>query len=186
LLRGAADESRRSSSAGAAPTSSTLPNPNQNNTPRPHVTVFGSIAIAAILLIGAVGLLWGRSTQSVAPVAASSTAPQNESVEVDVIVTPANASVEIDGRLVEIGKGIVKIKGIVGTMRRVRAFVGAYETRAEVVISLEGAIPARIHVAVPAPTPSASAPAPAPLAPTPTAPKNPKTQSIVAPLRDNR
>jgi hypothetical protein len=156
-LLGLADESRRSSSSGAAPTSSTLPNPNQNPTKkhRSMLTLFGGIAAALILLVGAVGLLWSRSTPSGAPSPASSVAQLKESVvEVDVSVTPINASVEVDGRLVETKKGIVKIKGVVGTVRHVRAFVGTNETHTEVVISLDGAVPSRINVATPVPSSS--------------------------------
>ncbi len=188
-LFGAEDERRRSSSSGAAPTSSTLPNtnPNQKKATLPIGALFAAITIAAVLVAGAVVLFQGRPMQTLAPVTVASLAPQKEIIEVDLIVTPANASVEVDGRLTDSVNGIIKIKGIVGTVRRVRAFMGTYETRAEVVISLDGAIPARIGVTIPAPALSASGrvSAPARLAPTPTAIPIPKKDSLAnSPLRD--
>lgn len=182
-LFGAEEERRRSSSSGAAPTSSTLPNSNQKKNTLSLGAIFGGIAIVSILLIGAIGLIWARSTETPAPVTVASVAPQKEIIEVGVALTPANASVEVDGRLVEASNGVIKIKGIVGTVRHVRAFVGTHETRAEVVISLDGAIPARIDVSVPAPVLSASTPIAAPtyLAPKPSFSAKRTAPSLVAP-----
>lgn len=145
---GAADERRRSSSAGAVPISATLPNPNAKKNSWSVATILGAVAIVSIIGLGAAGLILGRSTPSTAPPVASSAAPLRETAIVDFSVIPPDASVEVDGRPVEVIKGNLKIKGIVGTVHHVRAFVGAREARAEVVISLDGAIPSRIEVAV--------------------------------------
>lgn len=157
------EERRRSSSSGAAPTSSTLPNPNQPKNTRPKSTILGAAVIVSGLVLCTAGLLWLRFSAEPTPPPVTPPTPQKEITEVDVIVTPAEASVEVDGRPTKLAKGILKIKGVVGTVRHVRAFVGTNETRAEVVISLDGAIPPRLDVTIPAPAPSASNSTVAPL-----------------------
>lgn len=154
---GAAEEKRRSSSTGAAPTSATLANASDKKPSRSVATVLGAIGIAAILGVGVYASTWFRSN-GVRDEAAPAASPA-KMIDAMIIVTPPDASVEIDGRPVDHSNGVVKIRGVVGTVHHVRAFVGSHETRAEVVISLSGPVPARIEVAAAAA--SASAPAPA-------------------------
>lgn len=173
-LLDATDERRRSSSSAAAPTSSTLPNPNQAKQPRTVVTLFWGMGIGLVVLMVIAGWLELRSPQ--APSAATnslSAAPTKESVEVSVTITPPNASVEIDGRPVKMTKGILKIKGAIGSVHYVRAFLDGVETRSEVVISLDGAVPSRLDVAIAAPSTSAVVP---PAAPSPSGLSEPPLQ----------
>jgi serine/threonine protein kinase len=155
-ISAAADESRRSSSGGAVPTSATLRNPNEKKNSWSMATILGAVAIASIIGLGAVNLLWERAPEPAAGAGTSSPASLRDMAIVDFAVTPADASVEVDGRPVEVANGNVKIKGIVGTVHHVRAFVGTHESRAEVVISLDGAIPSHIEVVVPKSGPAAS------------------------------
>jgi len=159
---GAADESRRSSSTGAAPTSATWPNPNSKKSSWSVPTVLSAAAIAGICILGVVGIFWGRSMQPPAPATNSSPALPGESVGVDFAVVPPNASVEVDGRPIAATKGNLKIKGLVGTMHHVRAYVGTNEAHAEVFISVDGAVPARIEVKLPPPSVVASTSASSP------------------------
>ncbi|HRI62835.1 MAG TPA: serine/threonine-protein kinase, partial [Polyangium sp.] len=96
LLQEPNEERRRSSSSGAAPTSATLPNPNQQKNNRSIQTFWGGVAFASLVLLGAVGFYWVRlASQSANPaITASSAAPASatEMTEVAVIITPANAS----------------------------------------------------------------------------------------------
>lgn len=150
------EESRASTSTGAVPTSSTLPNPNAKKTAWSLPTILGGITLFVVCVAGAVGMLWGWSAQSAAPEAVS--AQRKEIIAVQLAVTPSNASVEVDGRPVKVTNGFVELEGPVGTVHYVRAFVGTNETRADVVISLKGAMPGRIEVKVPV-GPASAAPA---------------------------
>lgn len=159
----AEEERRRSSSSGAAPTSSTLPNPNQTRNAKAAVSGFGGVGLISLLIVAALGFVWWRSSH---PAGSSVTSTATESVQTDVkevklTVSPLNANVEIDGRPMNVTNGTVQIKGAIGTVHYVRAFVGTNESRAQVVISVDGAVPSRIDVVLPAPS---SAPV-APLAP---------------------
>lgn len=162
------EERRRSSSSGAAPTSSTLPNPSQNRNAQTAVSGFGGVGLISLLIVAALGFVWWRSTHpggSAAPSPATEQA-QKDGMEVNLAIVPPSAQVEIEGRPVVVKNGMVKIKGAIGTVHYVRAFVGTNESRAEVVISVDGAIPARIEVVVPPPgQPAPSAATPAPVGP---------------------
>lgn len=154
------EERRRSSSSGAAPTSSTLPNPSQTRNARAAVSGIGGFGFISLLIVAALGFIWWRSSHpggSAAPQPATEQAHQ-EGKEVALTITPPNATVEIDGRLVVVTNGMVKVQGAIGTVHYVRAFVGIHEAREKVVISVDGAIPSRVDVAVPGPSAAPTAP----------------------------
>lgn len=184
----AADERRRSSSSGAMPTTATWPNPGEKKTSFSSTTAMGIFALVGLSSLGIVAFRRQLLTQEAA-LSAATTAPANEIVEADVGIAPGDAIVEVDGRRVEVMNGTIKIKGAIGTVHHVHAMVGSNDARTDVVISLNGAMPSRVEVAVPKATPSvgtasASAFAPAAASAAPLERKAPG--SGVPVLRDNR
>ncbi|MGK4005032.1 serine/threonine-protein kinase [Sorangium sp. So ce1036] len=87
---------------------------------------------------------------------------------VHVVILPADASVEVEGKRATTRDGILEISGVPGSVHRVRVFKGKSETLADVVVTETGALPPKVEIAS---TPSKAAPPPAartaPAAPTP-------------------
>ncbi len=182
-LAGPADEKRRSSSGAAAPISSTLSDVVQKKGRISLATALGAAGVAIAIGFGAYVL----TRRNEAPVPAVAVlAPQQEMITVDFSVMPPDALVEVDGRLVELVQGALKLRGIAGSVKHVRAFVGSHEARAQVVISLDGAMPAHIEVNVPVPSAIASAISPPPALITAPVRVKQKEQSVAPQLRDDR
>lgn len=183
-LAGPVDDNRRLSTGGPMPISSTLRLPTERNGRKPLTMVVGAVVAFSLFGIGVYAVSRPRGAAPEAPVMIA--APQTE-VDVDFFVTPPNASVEVDGQLVEVKNGALKLRGRPGTLKRLRAFLaGGYEARADVVIGLEGAIPSRIEVVVPQSSSVSSVPAlPSVVVPLPRF-KQPKVESDVPHLRDER
>jgi serine/threonine-protein kinase len=80
----------------------------------------------------------------VAPASASPPAPTVASVRVQI--APIDATVEIDGAPADARGGSVALGGALGSVHHVRVRDGAREAVADVVITQQGAIPARITV----------------------------------------
>ncbi len=89
----------------------------------------------------------------------------------NLVVVPADAKVEIDGQPAKSDKGIVQIKGTLGTVLSVKIIKGKQDYTTDVAITETGLLPPKVEILPPgAPRPSSSASAgsaPGP-APTPT------------------
>jgi len=89
----------------------------------------------------------------------------------NLVVVPADAKVEIDGQPAKSEKGIVQIKGTLGTVLSVKIIKGKQDYTTDVAITETGLLPPKVEILPPgAPRPSSSASAgsaPGP-APTPT------------------
>lgn len=180
----AADERRRSSSSGAMPTTATWPNPREKKNSFSLTTAMGLFALAGLLILGIVAFRWRLlSQQADLSAATTNSASGHEIVEVDVGIAPANAVVEVDGRLVEVSNGKIKIKGAIGTVRHVHVILGPNDKREDVVISLNGPVPPKIEVnaptAMPAVPTTASALAPAKTSVIPVKPKTSTSKASV-------
>jgi serine/threonine-protein kinase len=184
-LAGPLDDNRRLSTGGPAPISSTLHRLTEPNGRKPLTMVVGAVVAFSLFGVGAYGL--SRPRGPVAPDASVVIAAPQTDMDVDFFVTPPNASVEVDGQIMEVKNGAFKLRGRPGTLRHVRAFLaGGYEARAEVIIGLAGAVPSRLEVVVPAPVSVSSVLAqPSVAVPLPRV-KQPKVESNVPHLRDER
>ena len=89
---------------------------------------------------------------------------------VSLVILPPGASVEIDGASVTPQNDSVEIVGAPGSVHRVRVFVGALETRAEVVVTESGARPPKVELVVPAAQPGLKGPKPRSSATSPSVP----------------
>ncbi|WP_437282465.1 serine/threonine-protein kinase [Sorangium sp. So ce375] len=102
-------------------------------------------------------------------------AVKQETKRVQVVILPADASVEVEGQRVTMRNGLLDITGLPGSRHMVRVFKkGGGETVTEVVVTDTGAFPPKVELSPkggPA-TPAKSASAAPPPA-TPPAPKNP-------------
>ncbi|WP_437820190.1 serine/threonine protein kinase [Sorangium sp. So ce1078] len=165
--------------------------------------VAGAALLAAGIAAGVYFVSTRRSPEPVAPPAASATtealppaaatpapAPPpvptatSEVVEagdpqarrVQVVILPADASVEVEGARATTRNGILEITGPLGSEHRVRVFKGANEVVTDVFVTTSGARPLKIELAAapakgaPAP-PAKSVPAAPPPPPAPTTPK---------------
>ncbi len=65
---------------------------------------------------------------------------------VQVVILPAHAKVEVEGKPAVVKSGLLEISGLPGTVHRVRAYFGTSETTADVVITEAGALPPKIEV----------------------------------------
>jgi serine/threonine-protein kinase len=169
-------------------------------------------ALGGVLVLGVGGFLAGRRapappviaaapdvTHSVAAAAAAVTAarPAERIIEirsVQLVVSPATASAEVDGEASSVKAGMLTLTGASGSVHKVRLWLGKNETTSEVVISEAGAVPNKIELdtkstpstatsaakssrpaaAAAAAAGAAAAPAPAPKpAAAPAAPNNP-------------
>jgi len=93
--------------------------------------------------------------------AASSPAPSTPaprgSIAVAVAVAPPAASVRVDGVAATPRAGMVDVSGTVGSVHTIELSVGDKTTRADVVISESGPVPARVELAAAAPPTTAAA-----------------------------
>jgi serine/threonine protein kinase len=80
--------------------------------------------------------------------AAPSEAPVGKKRRVRVVILPSDASVEVEGEKQDVRNGILDIEGTPGSVHRVRVFKGKSETTADVVVTLEGAVPPKIEVKI--------------------------------------
>ncbi|WP_437603381.1 protein kinase [Sorangium sp. So ce590] len=115
------------------------------------------------------------------PPAATGTSEVVEAAElhprrVQVVILPADASVEIEGARAKTRNGILEITGPLGSEHRVRVFKGANEVVTDVFVTTSGARPLKIELMPPsakgAPAPPAKSVSAAPTPPpAPTTPK---------------
>jgi eukaryotic-like serine/threonine-protein kinase len=113
----------------------------------------------------------------------SSVAPLPALQQGKLIVLPADASVEIDGKPAKVEGGEVTIEGALGSRHQVRLIKGKNERRGEVVMTDTGASPAMMELDTAKPSPAAPPRAKATGAPKATAlPIAPKTTSSEEPL----
>jgi len=76
---------------------------------------------------------------------------------VRLLIEPANASAEVDGRLVPVRSGAIEITGQLGSTHAVRIFLGDLEERGEIAITKAGAIPRELRLAAGGPDGTATA-----------------------------
>ena len=98
-----------------------------------------------------------------APPATAAPAPSSSASEVELLrgrlaIVPSDASVEVDGVAAPSEGGVVEIVGKPGSVHRVRVFKGKLETSANVSLTEQGALPAKVTLATPT---SKGRPAPA-------------------------
>jgi serine/threonine-protein kinase len=91
---------------------------------------------------------------------------------VKLVVLPAGATVEVDGKAAAVDKGVVEISGALGSVHKVRIAAGGAETTGEVVVTESGAAPAKMELAPPPESPTA-----APATAAPTTPDAPATDA---------
>jgi eukaryotic-like serine/threonine-protein kinase len=159
-------------------------------------SVVAASAIAGLLVAAAVpSLYWHLTRQKragapiVADASASGSASAAASVGVapseprplraSVKVSPADATVHVDGAAAEVRDGAVEISGAPGSVHAIKIAAGGREQVTEVVLSTTGAFPAAVALA-PEPAPSASAAAKPPQAgksPAKQPPKRPPAHS---------
>jgi hypothetical protein len=65
------------------------------------------------------------------------------------IVAPADAKVEVDGRLVDVKQGTIDVEGLVGSNHPLRVSAAGRDTREEIKITETGPMPARVELVVP-------------------------------------
>ncbi|MBI5535807.1 MAG: serine/threonine protein kinase [Deltaproteobacteria bacterium] len=82
------------------------------------------------------------SSAPLASVAPPSTAPAEQTVQLTIV--PPSALVDVDSQTVAVVKGVVEIRGPLGSVHSVRVYAGKRETIGEVVIAEGGAVPSRI------------------------------------------
>ncbi len=139
------------------------------NTPDVHARVADDrgprvaipIAVAALVVVGAVAAYRFAAREPPPPTAAAIVAPapapsaSPSAVEptatirvVKLAIAPPTASVEIDGAAAVVSAGSVEIRGASGSLHRVRVFVGKQETVGDVVVTESGAVPPKIELGV--------------------------------------
>ncbi len=117
------------------------------------------------------------------PTGADPTPPPARTAQLAIV--PPTASVQVDGTLAPIVNGSVAIVGTLGSVHKVRVFVGKKETSGDVVIAEDGIIPSKIELGIAPPKPpagvggvvavaSGGAKPPGPTPPPQTAPPPPK------------
>ena len=89
---------------------------------------------------------------SPAPVAPRAPAPPDPTRTVEISFAPADAAVEIDGAAALAHDGVVELRGIVGSVHRVKLEQAGRATTSDVVIAATGPVPAHLELAPPAPT----------------------------------
>jgi serine/threonine-protein kinase len=109
----------------------------------------------------------------VAPATAAAAAPA-DARRVQVVIIPADASVEVEGERAQLVGGVLDLTAPLGETRKVRVFKGPSETISYVTVAQSGAMPPKIELrpgalnpkapATGAPT-AAPAPGPAPAKP---------------------
>jgi hypothetical protein len=80
--------------------------------------------------------------------AAPSEKPVATTRRVRVVILPSDATVEVEGEERKVSNGILDIEGTPGSVHRVRVFKDKSETTADVVVTLEGAVPPKIEVKI--------------------------------------
>ncbi|WP_437942521.1 protein kinase domain-containing protein [Sorangium sp. So ce341] len=144
-------------------------------------------ASAAASDVAAAGASPAASAASATP--SDATAPAPVALRrVVLAVAPSDAAVEVDGVPAEVRGGLVEISGVLGSQHRVRLVHAGAERVAEVVVTENGASPARLALDVPAAARASGAPparpqpprrpAPAP-AKEPSAPPRPPADPLV-------
>jgi hypothetical protein len=124
------------------------------------------VALALLMvgggLIVAVAKMKGHDSEkppiTATPPTATSAAPVDTDRVVDVAITPADATVEVDHAPATVHDGKVSIKGALGSVHSVHVTSGGREKKADVVISAGGAAPSSVDVPPPAPSASTSTP----------------------------
>lgn len=79
-----------------------------------------------------------------APTPSASAAPVSRTVQIAIL--PKNASAEVDGAPVTVVSGAVAMSGLLGSVHKVRIFVGKKESTTDVVISETGPVPQKIEL----------------------------------------
>jgi eukaryotic-like serine/threonine-protein kinase len=101
-------------------------------------------------------------------------APDPQVKRVKVVILPADALVDVEGRRAPTQGGILEISGIPGSVHKVRIFKGTNETVTDVVVTDTGALPPKVELGLSpfkaSPVKSAAAPVPGP-APSPAIPR---------------
>lgn len=87
-----------------------------------------------------------------AEVVASAAQAEPRIVGVFLDVAPSDASVEVDGELVEVRRGIVGITGELGSVHRVRVSDGTSDIVRDVMVTEDGAVPPAVELAAAEPT----------------------------------
>ncbi len=114
---------------------------------RPGATwVVVGAALAGVAIGGALKLLGGAPARAPDPAPALTTTAGRT---VRLAVTPAEASVEIDGARATTRAGLVEISGSLGSVHKVRLTSGATSRVIDVVISEAGAVPSKLDLAPP-------------------------------------
>jgi serine/threonine-protein kinase len=149
--------------AGVSTTTSSAPQPKRSG------VAPIAIAAAAIFVVAGIGAVYAKSrganvtpvadraqdTPSAVPLVAivspapsstPSAAPIGTARTVTVTVTPPTASIEVDGAPASATNGVLEIHGTLGSTHHVRVFAGKKETLANVVVSEDGAVPAKVDL----------------------------------------
>ncbi len=124
----------------------------------PMVIGLAAVVIAA-LVVGAWVALRRSDSSPADPAAAQASAGKarplpagaapngrDDRRQVLVVIVPSDAKVEVEGKPAELRDGVLAIRGSVGDVYPVRVFKDDAETIADVVISKDGALPAKIEL----------------------------------------
>jgi eukaryotic-like serine/threonine-protein kinase len=80
------------------------------------------------------------------PTATASVAPAPRTVR--VAIGPPDASIEVDGVAAKLADGSVEVSGSLGSVHHVRVTRGSFDTERDVVVTQDGAMPAKIDLEV--------------------------------------
>ncbi|WP_438000962.1 serine/threonine-protein kinase [Sorangium sp. So ce185] len=108
------------------------------------ISVLLAGSLGAYTVVRAVnGFAQGGASQAPPQATTEQPAPRRR---VNLVVLPADASVEIDGRPATMRDGILELEGELGSMRRVRVFKGEVEIVADVAVTELGAHPTKLEL----------------------------------------
>jgi serine/threonine-protein kinase len=135
--------------------------------PRPSLSVVGIALVAVVALAGGGFALLSRGPRSQpAPAAATSAAPAATPTSAPtksfaLAVSPADATVEVDGKQTPVTEGAVPVSGAPGSMHLLHVTSGGRDATYPVLLTDTGVVPPRIElVSSPASTSTASSPPP--------------------------
>jgi serine/threonine-protein kinase len=143
--------------------------PPQRSSAVPVIAAASVIAVA----LGGVALYRFASPAPSAPIATATAAvqapplPGGKTLTVKVVILPAEAKVEVEGTQVTPKDGLVEVSGQLGTVHKVKVSSGGDERTVEVVVTENGALPAKIDLAQGTKPAAATATAPRPGGPRP-------------------